>query len=144
VRKIPKHAKHAEHTDPKFNFDREQIVMRMFTENAKAYIQLASGGLVLTVAFVRQVMRLGPDERIEPNPWLIATWIALLIAIISGAFYQYLAVKYLEQRLSSQSFEGWNWLVDRCGVVYGVMLCAFYGAVVFFTVLAIRKISLAV
>jgi hypothetical protein len=137
VRRITKHA------DPHFDFDREHKVMEMFTENAKAYIQLSSGGLVLTVAFVREVMRLEPGQKIAPNPWLIATWIALLTAIIFGAFYQYLAVKYLEQRLSSQSFEGWNWLVDRCGVVYGMMLCAFYGAVLFFTILAIEKINLA-
>src|SRR5579864_6046598 len=103
--------------------------MKMFTENAKAYIQLASGGLVLTVAFTREVMRLEPGQKIVPNAWMIATWIALLAAIISGVFYQYLAVKYLEQHLSSQSFQGWNWLAERCGIVYGVMLTAFYGAV---------------
>jgi hypothetical protein len=62
-----------------------------------------------------------------------------LIAVVSGAFYQYLAVKYLESRLPWYTFKGWDWLAP--GAVYGIMLGAFYGGTLTFTGYAIVRLS---
>src|SRR5215831_15938918 len=116
--------------DDNFDFDHEQKVMGMFTDNAKAYIQLAGAGLAGTVTFMDKFLHTEPGHKVAPGGWLATTWITLLVAIVAGAFYQYLAVKYLEQHLDGQSFQWWNWLAERCGIVYGIMLAAFYVAVV--------------
>jgi len=72
---------------------------------------------------------------------MIATWIGFLLTIVSGAFYQYLAAKYLERHLATCSYTGWDWLVIRCGWIYGTMLATFYGGGICFIVQAIIRLS---
>jgi hypothetical protein len=64
-------------------------------------------------------------------------WVCFLVAIIAGAFYQYLAVKLLEETVDWQAYEVWKWLEP--GLVYGVMLASFYGGTIIFTIYAIIR-----
>jgi hypothetical protein len=92
-------------------FDNEQKVMKMYTENASLYIKLSSAGLLLTVTFSTQIMGMKPPLR---DVWLEWMWGGFLVAIAAGAFYQYLAVKYPENLLPARpGFTSLNWLVAR-------------------------------
>ena len=119
------------------DFDREQKVMSMFCDNAKTYIQLSSAALALTLTFARQILHV-PDNKNIANVWMILMWSCFLLAVVSGAFYQYLAVKYLERHVNWEFYEAWEWL--QAGTVYGVMLAAFYGGALIFTVYAIIRL----
>lgn len=55
-----------------------------------------------------------------------------------GRFYQYLAVKYLENIIDWEHSTAWNRLSP--GIIYGVMLVAFYGGTTIFTVYAIVRL----
>ena len=129
-------AKEAQDSD--FNFTNEQKIMQMFSDNAKTYIQLSGAALALTLTFAHEILHI-PAEQSIVNFWMIVMWGCFLTAVISGAFYQYLAVKYLESGLPSYSFKGWDWLAP--GSVYGIMLGAFYGGTLTFTVYAIVRLS---
>jgi hypothetical protein len=124
-----------------FDFGNEEKVMKLFTDNARTYIQLSSAALVLCSAFLHEVLGIPKESTPPPDGWMIATWIGFLLTIVSGAFYQYLAAKYLESHLGTSSYKGWDWLVIRCGTVYGVMLAAFYGGAACFTIQAIMRLS---
>jgi|SRR5215813_5360771 len=75
-------------------YDIEADIAKLYSENAKNYITLAIGGLALSVTFLEKVLGSKPGER--PGRLLIATWIFLLGAVIFGATYQYLSVRWLE------------------------------------------------
>ena len=113
------------------DFDKELEVMKMYSANANLYIKLSSAGLALSVTFPEKILKTsGPvvDSRI------VSVWIGLLLAIGAGAFYHYLAGKYMENLLpEGAGFRSWNWLADKCGLVYGVMLLSFYASAAFFT-----------
>lgn len=130
------------HTEPAqekrgVNFDREQKVMQMFCENAKTYMQLSGAALALTLTFSRQILHT-PENQNVANGWMVTMWICFLAAIVLGAFYQYLAVKYLERQLDRNFYRGAAWL--QAGTVYGMMLAAFYGGTIIFTVYAIVRL----
>ena len=120
------------------HFDREVKVMSMFCDNAKTYIQLSSAALVLTLTFVRQILHV-PDDKNIANIWMMLMWGCFLLAVLAGAFYQYLAVKYLQGLANSEAGNEWEWL--QPGVIYAVMLAAFYGGAVVFTVYAISRLT---
>ena len=110
----------------------------MFCDNAKTYIQLSSAALALTLTFARQILHV-PDDKNIANIWMILMWGCFLLAVLSGAFYQYVAVKYLEQLADSETGKEWEWL--QPGTIYGVMLAAFYGGALIFTVYAISRLT---
>lgn len=116
--------------------------MAMFCDNAKTYIQLSGAALALTLTFAREILHVPPGQNIADR-FMIVMWACFLVTIISGAFYQYLAVKYLEgedSRVSGMTevVHGWEWLAP--GVMYGVMLVAFYAGTIIFTVYAIVRL----
>jgi hypothetical protein len=76
-------------------FDREHKVMSMFSDNAKTYIQLSGAALALTLTFAHEILHV-PKDRNVADTWMITIWACFLIAIVAGAFYQYLAAKFLE------------------------------------------------
>jgi hypothetical protein len=123
--------------DRQATFDRQQKVMSMFSDNAKTYIQLSGAALALTLTFAHEILHIPRDENIA-NGWMIAMWVCFLIAIIAGAFYQYLAVKFLDAILDWEYESGWDWLEP--GIVYGLMLSAFYAGTIIFTVYAIIRL----
>lgn len=129
-------AREAEDSD--FDFSNEQKIKQMFSDNAKTYIQLSGAALALTLTFAHEILHIPAGQSIV-DFWMILMWSCFLLAVISGSFYQYLAVKYLEIRLPSYAFKGWDWLAP--GTVYGIMLGAFYGGTLTFTVYAIVRLS---
>ncbi len=124
--------------DRQVTFDRQQKIMAMFSDNAKTYIQLSGAALALTLTFAHEILHIPKDQNIA-DQWMIGMWVCFLIAIIAGAFYQYLAVKLLEEAIDWQGYEAWNWLPP--GVVYGVMLAAFYAGTIIFTIYAIIRLG---
>lgn len=120
------------------SFDRQQKIMQMFCDNARAYMQLSGAALALTLTFSHQILHIPEDQNVA-NGWMVTMWICFLAAIVLGAFYQYLAVKYLESLLDSNFYRGAAWL--QAGTVYGIMLAAFYGGAVIFTVYAIVRLT---
>src|SRR5690242_19668596 len=93
-----------------FDFENEHKVMSMFTDNAKTYVQLSSGALAFSITFVHEVLGIPKDQPVTLDRWTMASWIAFLVAIGAGSFYQYLAVKYLEKHLPNYSWKDWAWL----------------------------------
>ena len=112
--------------------------MSMFSDNAKGYIQLSSAALALTMAFAHQILHI-PDDKNIANTWMILMWACFLITILAGAFYQYLAAKFMEASIDWEHSGAWSWL--EAGTVYGIMLGAFYGGAIIFTVYAITRLK---
>jgi hypothetical protein len=119
-------------------FDRQKSVMQMYSDNAKTYIQLSGAALGLTLTFSDKILHLPSTANIATG-WMIAVWLCFLLTIIAGAFYQYLAVKYLEKFLDWEYDKTWDWLDP--GNVYGLMLLTFYGGTIVFTIYAIVRIK---
>lgn len=111
--------------------------MKMYTDNAKSYIQLSGAALALTLTFAHKILNI-PDNQNIADVWMVLMWACFLVAILAGAFYQYLAVKYLESIIEWEHSTAWNWLSP--GTIYGVMLAAFYGGTTIFTVYAIVRL----
>ena len=109
----------------------------MYSDNAKTYIQISGAALALTLTFTDKILHLPAAEKIA-TAWMIVVWGCFLVAIVAGAFYQFLAVKFLDAYLDWGHDATWDWL--QPGYVYGVMLCAFYGGAVIFTGYAIYKL----
>ena len=136
-----RHREPGEYADPKpvpADFDKQQKVMKMYCENADTYIKLSSAALALTLTFAHQILHVPASDNIV-NGWMIAMWLCFLIAIVTDAFYQYLAVKYLERQLKWEYAKIWNWF--SAGSIYGIMLASFYGGTIIFTVYAINGLA---
>jgi hypothetical protein len=118
-------------------FDRQQKVMSMFSDNAKTYIQLSSAALALTLTFAHDILNIPKSQPIVDG-WMITMWVCFLLTIIAGAFYQYLAAKYMEATINWSHSQAWGWL--EAGTVYGVMLAAFYAGAIIFTIYAIIRL----
>jgi len=58
---------------------------------------------------------------------------------VSGAIYQYLAVKVLDAWLEWRYVDFWDWL--PLGIIYAIMLFALYGGAITFSIYAILQIS---
>lgn len=109
----------------------------MFSDNAKTYIQLSGAALALTLTFAHEILHIPKDQNIA-DVWMVAMWGCFLLAILAGAFYQYLAVKYLEASIDWGHSDAWSWL--QPGNVYAVMLGAFYGGTIIFTIYGIVRL----
>jgi len=119
-------------------FDRQKSVMQMYSDNAKTYIQLSGAALGLTLTFSDKILHLPSTANIATG-WMITVWLCFLFTIMASAFYQFLAVKFLDRFLDWAHDTRWNWL--QPGYVYGLMLAAFYGGTVVFTIYAIVRIG---
>lgn len=110
--------------------DEERKIMAAYSDTAKTYSQLSLGALVLSVTFIEKVLNMPVAK--AATPWLFAAWCCWLLSTISGAFYQYLAVRFLEARGEDwkvlergghvQLFE---WLARHPWPAYALMLTAF-------------------
>ena len=118
-------------------FDREEKVMKMFSDNARTYIQLSGAALALTLTFAHEILHV-PKEQNIVDAWMVLMWVCFLLAILAGAFYQYLAVKFLEGCLDWAHSNVWSWV--EAGNVYGIMLLAFYGGTIIFTGYAVIRL----
>jgi hypothetical protein len=122
-------------------FNQNESIMKLFIDNAKTYIQLSTGAIVFSVTFIEKIVRPETKPAITKDFFLIFSWVAFLIAIGFGAYYQYLAVKYLEFMSSSGGAEIKlpKWLTDP-GRTYFIMMVAFYLGAILFTITAIKKV----
>ena len=111
--------------------------MGMFSDNAKTYIQLSGAALALTLTFAHEILHI-PKEANVADAWMIIMWACFLLAILAGAFYQYLAVKTVEASIDWNHSEAWAWL--QPGNVYAVMLGSFYGGTIIFTAYAASRL----
>jgi hypothetical protein len=117
-------------------------IMELFIANAKTYVQLSTGALFLTVAYSREVMGIAEKHPIPLNWSLVASWASFLVATLAGATYQYLAVRFLEDKakvaIHHHRFD-WSLAIRRNPwIAYAFMMAAFYLGAAFFTVTAIQ------
>src|SRR6266481_495598 len=124
-------------------FDREHKVMTLFIDNAKTYVQLSIGALLLSVTFLKEVLGLPKETPIHLDCALVVCWICFLMAVIFGALYQYFACKFVEWKADVKRSHRIRiqWLIHHPWPAYRLMLIAFYGGGVFFTVGAIIRLS---
>jgi len=126
----------------------EYRTVSLFIDNAKTYIQLSTGALVLSVTFLQGLV--GAKDSIPIDPLMIAPWALWLVTILSGVTYQYCVVKYLE------NLEGKHGglleprvketrilrrFVENPYQLYGVMMTAFYLGTISFAGIAIVKLA---
>ena len=123
-------------------FAKEYKLAGLFIENAKTYVQLSTGALVLSVTFVHDVLGIAKGEKVPTDLWLVFSWICFLAAILSGAFYQYLETKFVEWKSAvARHHQSWpKLLIEHPWPVYGAMLITFYLGAICFTVAAIRQL----
>jgi hypothetical protein len=133
----PMSVPHPSRARDRIDFDHEHKVMSMFSDNAKTYIQLSGAALALTLTFAQQILHIPKDKNIA-DFWMILMWSCFLLTVLAGAFYQYLAAKFLEQQINWEFFKLWGWV--QGGIVYGVMLISFYGGAIIFTIYAISHL----
>ena len=123
-------------------FEKQCTVMGHFIENAKVYVQLSAGALVLTITFLHDVVGIPQGEKVKIDWQLIVSWVCFLAAVLAGAFYQYLAVKFLEWK-SGVGRHYYKWmepLIESPGNVYGFMLVSFYAGGIFFLMEAVWRL----
>jgi len=129
----------------------EHKTVSLFIDNAKTYIQLSTGALVLSVTFIQGL--LGSKDVIPVDALMMIPWICWLLAILSGVTYQYSAAKYLEKLeeeygnlIYHRVKENWllRSLVKNPYRVYGFMMVSFYFGTLFFTTVAIVKLMIKV
>ncbi len=113
--------------------EQEYKVMELFIDNAKTYVQLSVGALVLSVTFLHDILGVPKDHKVQVPPGLLACWIFFLVAVVSGALYQYHAVKYIEKASGLRGNASWMRKFDESPyLLYGTMLICFgFGALLF-------------
>ena len=125
----------------KGGFTEESKIMELFIDNAKTYVQLSAGALVLSITFLHEIAGVAKDTKVPTDFWLVVSWISFLLAVLFGAFYQYLAVKFLEKKFAgAYTFPLFRSLEDSPGLCYGAMLSSFYIGCFCFAISAILRV----
>jgi hypothetical protein len=135
---MPTFMQHPPGGDARTALEQEHKIMMAYSDTAKTYSQLALGALVLSVTFFEKVAK--TDGKVAVDGPLIVAWSGWLVCAMSGAFYQYLAVRFLEARGEEWGVmtrtghpQAFRWLADHPWPIYGLMLAAFgIGSVAFF------------
>jgi len=100
-------------------------IIPLYLDTAKTYMNLSSGALALTIVFREKVIGSQPGTPV--NAVMLMSWLSFLLAIGSSAFYQYLAVKFLDSvSCAPGAIQYFESLVKSPGRVYGVMLVFFF------------------
>jgi hypothetical protein len=63
-------AQQKEARDSDFTFSNEQKLMKMFSDNAKTYIQLSGAALALTLTFAHDILHIPADQSVV-DFWMI-------------------------------------------------------------------------
>ena len=125
----------------------EYRTVSLFIDNAKTYIQLSTGALVLSVTFLQGLV--GTKDSLPIDPFMIAPWAFWLLTILSGVTYQYCVVKYLEKlevkrgtlvEERIREFRLLRHFVKNPYQVYGFMMTNFYLGTISFAGIAIVKL----
>lgn len=115
----------------------------LFIDNAKTYIQLATGALLLSVTFSKGINNDIELPLNEISIWI--SWICWLFSIISGATYQYCAIKYLEniEQINNSLYHNrtkplfiFRYWVRYPYQLYGIMMLFFYSGTIWFVLTA--------
>lgn len=130
--------------------DGEYRNVGLFIDNAKTYIQVATGALLLSVAFSEGLT--GEEAIPLGSAFLWVSWLGWLITILSGVTYQYCAAKYLEElEIENQSlryarppaFTLFRFFIGNPYRLYGTMMSCFYVATNWFVAVAIFELCVA-
>ncbi|HEU4559319.1 MAG TPA: hypothetical protein VFS20_15790 [Longimicrobium sp.] len=119
--------------------------MPLYIESAQTYLQLAVAALGLTVVFKEKV--LGLEGQMRVTRLLLASWACLLSAIGVGAWYQYVAVKWITWCASSPQVPPMNFplrvFLLRPGPAYFAMVGFFYIGSVLLVLASARQLMSA-
>jgi hypothetical protein len=120
-------------------FEVNQVIMPLYINSAQMYLQLSIGALALTILFKEKI--LGEKKGLKVEVYLIVSWFLSLLTIGLSAFYQYLAVKFLD---SVSDFPGkihyFRSLIKAPGIIYAAMLVSFFSAAALFLLNALKQI----
>lgn len=128
--------------------DGEYRNIGLYTDNAKTYIQLSTGALLLSVTFSESLSGQPAIPVRELYLWI--SWLGWLGAILAGVTYQYCAAKYLE---AIETLNGsllyerhkpliiWRYWVRRPYQLYASVLGFFYGGTAWFALAAAFRLS---
>jgi hypothetical protein len=74
--------------------------MKMYVDSGKAYVQVATGALILPIVFLRNLLGVDDKAPLGKIPWpMWVSWAFLLFSIAGGLMYQSRAVGYLENAM---------------------------------------------
>jgi hypothetical protein len=136
--------------EPEFRY--LTTIMQMYVDNGKAYIQVATGALLLPIVFLRNLLGLSDHDALRwiPGPMWIS-WILLLLSIGAGLGYQVKAVGYLEKAMEGgildaaddnariSYVERWTSMIPRePGFIFDLMAFTFYLGTMFFVIGAVE------
>lgn len=126
----------------------EYRTVGLFVENAKTYIQLATGALLLSVTFSQGVTGTAGLPVKDLALWV--SWLSWLMAILAGATYQYCAAKYLEalEMRNGSLFYGRaepfiilrHWTKNPYQL-YAALMIFFYGGTIWFALAATYQLA---
>jgi hypothetical protein len=67
--------------EAKPRLEKERIIVSLYIDNAKTYIQLSTGALVLSVALIRG---LSGSDSLPMEPLFVVTWVCWLISMLAN------------------------------------------------------------
>ena len=120
-------------------FTETKEVMSLYIDTAKTIIGLSTGALALAVTFRQRI--LGTTAGVHADPLMLISWVLYLLVIGFGAFYLYLAVKFLDLHSCFPGPTGWFKRWEKSpGNVYAMMLFLFFLASLFFFADAAKEV----
>ncbi len=106
-------------------FEVNSVIIPLYVTSAQIFLQLSIGALALSITFREKV--LGEKGPISVEILLVSSWLCYLLAIGASAFYQYLAIKFLDSVSDhSANIDYFEPLVRAPSKVYGIMLVFFF------------------
>ena len=106
-------------------FEVNSVIIPLYVTSAQVFLQLSIGALVLSITFREKV--LGEKGPISVGILLVLSWLCYLLAIGASAFYQYLAIKFLDSVSDHPAnIDYFEPLVRAPSKVYGIMLVYFF------------------
>ena len=136
--------------EPEFRY--LTTIMQMYVDNGKAYVQVATGALLLPIVFLRNLLGLSEHDPLGwiPGPMWIS-WILLLVSIGAGLGYQVRAVGYLEEAMEGRTSDNasentrssyvdrWTQMAPKePGFIFDLMVTTFYLGTMFFVIGAVE------
>ena len=115
-------------------------IMPLYIDSAKYFATLSSGALGLTIVFYEKIVGARPGDPV--NKTMVGSWFLFLLTIGTSAFYQYLAIRFLDSVSCSPARESriYQSLIEAPGNVYGTMLFLFVVASARLVISAWRQI----
>jgi hypothetical protein len=125
----------------------EYRTVSLFIDNAKTYIQLSTGALLLSVTFIQGIT--GTNDLIPIDGFILIPWCCWLLTILIGVTYQYCVVKYLEKLEEKhetlieprvKEVRLLTHFVTNPYQLYGFMMICFYLGTLFFAGIAVVNV----